>query len=305
MSAVSLLRRALVKQIADYSVLNKSVTCQVQQQRHQWNLVEVPKPGVKGKSYRRIVHFKDEYTVEPLEVTNLAGRDPVTGRVVANGIGGGIKHKYHWIHWVRDGPTDLNEKPREDRVLEVFKDGCRTSFVALIGGGRDLRYILATQNMKAGDIIRTHRGIPRNYVRAFEGDAYPLGALPIGTIVHCVEKYPGLGGFLIHAAGTYGKILQRSGDRIIVKMPSKKEFSLHETCMATVGRLSNVLHGSTPIGSAQKNRELGNRPRSGLWQRKTGRSGRKIKPLPPVRKFDSTEKIKVERLNLNLRALNN
>ncbi|XP_053976562.1 39S ribosomal protein L2, mitochondrial [Hylaeus volcanicus] len=305
MSAVSVLRRAFVKQIADYSVLNKLVTCQVQQQRHQWNLVVVPKPGVNGKSYRRIVHFKDEYTVEPLEVTNLAGRDPVTGRVVANGIGGGIKHKYHWIHWVRDGPIDLNEKPREDKVLEVFKDGCRTSFVALIGGGRDLRYILATQNMKAGDIIRTHRGIPRNYVRAFEGDAYPLGALPIGTIVHCVEKYPGLGGFLIHAAGTYGKILYRRDDRVIVKMPSKKEFSLHETCMASVGRLSNIPHGSTPIGSAQKNRELGNRPRSGLWQRKTGRSGRKIKPLPPVRKFDATEKIKVERLNLNLRELNN
>lgn len=38
-----------------------------------------PKPGF-GKSYRRIVHFPEEYTVKPLEVTNLAGRDPETGR---------------------------------------------------------------------------------------------------------------------------------------------------------------------------------------------------------------------------------
>lgn len=49
------------------------------------------------------------------------------------------------------------------------------------------------------------------------------------------------------------------------------------------GRLSNIEHGNTHIGSPQKNRELGNRPRSGLWQRKTGRHGRKIKKLPPMR----------------------
>lgn len=227
-----------------------------------------------------------------------------TGRVVANGIGGGIKHKYHWIKWIRDGPKDLSEPPKEEKVLEVFKDGCRTSFVALVGTGKELKYILATENMKQGDVLRTHQGVTRNPVRPSEGDAYPLGALPLGTQVHCVEKYPGLGGFLIHAAGTYGTIIRRDGDRMIVQMPSKKQFSLHETCMATVGRLSNVEHGSTPIGSAQRNRELGNRPRSGLWQRKDGRHGRKIRPLPPVRKFDPTNKTQAECLVLNLSGFN-
>lgn len=210
-----------------------------------------------------------------------------TGRVVAKGIGGGIKHKYHWIRWIRDGPTDLKEPPKIHKVLEIFKDGCRTANVALIGSGQELSYILATEKMKVGDMLKTHKGIPRNPVRAYEGDAYPLGALSMGTLVHCVEKYPGLGGFLVHAAGTYATLLRKDGtDRVIIKMPSKKEFSLHETCMATVGRLSNIEHESTPVGSAQKNRELGNRPRSGLWQRKTDRCGRKIRPLPPVRKFD-------------------
>lgn len=228
------------------------------------------------------------------------------GRLVVKGIGGGIKHKYHWIKWVRDGPTDIKEPPREDKVLEVFKDGCRTSFVALVGSGRELYYILATQNMKPGDVLRTHRGIPASTVRANEGDAYPLGALAKGTTVCCVEKYPGLGGALIHSAGTYGVIVKRDGeDRVVVKMPSKKEFSLHETCMATVGRLSNEKHGSTPIGSAQKNRELGNRPRSGLWKRKTGKYGRKLRRLPPVRRFDAdTRKERKEKLELNIYTLN-
>lgn len=283
--SATMITRCLVSRALNISGIKQLSWCE-QQNRNLWKKVDKPKPGVSGKSYRRIVHFPEKYTVEPLNVTNLAGRDPVSGRVVAKGIGGGIKHKYHWINWRRDGPTSVDEKPKEERVLQIMTDGCRTAFIALVASGQELKYILATENMKAGDIIRTSQAIPRIPVRAKEGDAYPLGALPIGTVVHNVEKYPGAGGCLIHAAGTYGTILRRDGtDRVIIQMPSKKEFSLFETCMATVGRLSNITHGSTPIGSAQRNRELGNRPRSGLWQRKDGRHGRKIRPLPPVRRF--------------------
>lgn len=154
--------------------------------------------------------------------------------------------------------------------------------------------------MKPGDILRTHRGIPRNTVRASEGDAYPLGALPVGTQVNCVEKHPGLGGSLIHSAGTFATISKHDGDRVIIKVPSKQIFSLHNTCMATVGRLSNVEHGTTPIGSAQKNRELGNRPRSGLWQRKdSSKYGRRIKPPPTVQTIGFTPKSNAELLVLH------
>ncbi|CAD0202231.1 unnamed protein product [Chrysodeixis includens] len=246
-----------------------------------------PKPGL-GKSYRRIVHFPDQYTVKPLEVTNLAGRDPESGRVVAKGIGGGIKHKYHWIDWVRDGPTE--GPPQEEKVIQVMEDGCRTAHIALVAVGAKLKYILATENMKAGDIIKSSRHLPRIPVRANEGDAYVLGALPAGTIVHCVEKVPGQGGLFIHAAGTCGTILRKQDDRVIVQMPSKRMFSLDQHCMAVVGRLSNIDHGTTPIGSPQRNRWLGNRPRSGLWQRKSGRHGRKIKPPKPVKEITAAAK---------------
>lgn len=137
-------------------------------------------------------------------------------------------------------------------------------------------------------------------VRANEGDAHPLCALPVGTVVHCVEKYPGLGGFLVHAAGTFATITRRVGDRVIIQLPSKQELSLDGTCMATVGRISNVEHGKTPIGSAQRNRELGNRPRSGLWHRKTGKHGRKIRPLPPVRVITTGPPKPIEPIKLSL-----
>lgn len=126
--------------------------------RTTFKFVDKPKPG-DGKSYRRIIHYPKEYTVEPLNVTNLAGRDPVTKRLVAKGIGGGIKHKYHWVDWVRDGPKE--GPPQLEKVIEVIFDGCRTAKVALIAVGDKLKYILATENMKPGDIIKTSRFIPR------------------------------------------------------------------------------------------------------------------------------------------------
>ena len=85
-------------------------------------IVTPPKPEIgRGKSFRRIVHFPENYTVKPLEVTNLGGRDPKTGRLAVKGIGGGIKHKYHWIDWHRVGPSE--GPPQEERVIQIIKDG--------------------------------------------------------------------------------------------------------------------------------------------------------------------------------------
>jgi len=275
-------------------VLNSIGAIQV---REKCKVVEKPKPGA-GTQFRRIVHFKDEYTVEPLKITHLAGRDPASGRVVAKGIGGGIKQDYHWIKWVRDGPED--GPPQEEIVIDVIFDGCRTANIALVGVGDELKYILATENMQPGDVIRTSRHIPRIPVRPNDGDAYPLGALPVGTRIHCLEKNPGYPCHLIHAAGTFGTIIRKFDDKVVVQMPSKREFAFDQTCMATVGRVSNIDHDKQHVGSAQRMRELGNRPRSGLWKRKEGRHGRKIRRLPPMTLVAPPPKQNEETLKLTL-----
>ncbi|XP_073959886.1 large ribosomal subunit protein uL2m-like [Choristoneura fumiferana] len=84
-------------------------------------------------------------------------------------------------------------------------------------------------------------------------------------------------------------------------MPSKRLFSFDQHCMAVVGRLSNIEHGSTPIGSPQRNRWLGNRPRSGLWHRKDGRHGRKIKPPKPVKEIYHPKKAKPVAIQLSMK----
>lgn len=81
MAMSGLLRRVVGKNF-DIFLYNGSLGCQVQQTRatQSFVVIDKPKPGVKGKSYRRFVHFEDKYTVKPLQVTNLAGRDPITGK---------------------------------------------------------------------------------------------------------------------------------------------------------------------------------------------------------------------------------
>lgn len=89
--------------------------------KYIWNMPNLPKPGAGEGQFRRVVHYPDEYTIKPLNNTHLAGRDPVSGRVIAKGIGGGIKHKYHWIKYVRDGP--LEGPPQEEKVYNLIPDG--------------------------------------------------------------------------------------------------------------------------------------------------------------------------------------
>lgn len=186
-------------------------------------------------------------------------------------------------------------------VLEIIKCGCRTAHVALVGVGNELKYIIASENMKAGDIIRTSKFIPRIPVRANEGDAYPLGALPVGTIIHNIEKFPEGKNHFVHAAGCYATITRKFDDRVVVTLTNKREYALLQNCMAVVGRVSNVEHSRTHIGSAQKLRELGYRPRSGLWQRKSGRHGRKIRKTPPMKLYAPPEKKNSEKVILTLR----
>uniref|UniRef100_A0A1B6K0D2 Uncharacterized protein n=1 Tax=Homalodisca liturata TaxID=320908 RepID=A0A1B6K0D2_9HEMI len=256
---------------------------------------DLPKPS--GAFWRK-VHFPEEYTVEPLEVTRLGGRDPVTGRKILKRVGGGLKYKYHWIQWKREGPKE--GPPLVEKVMLIMDDWCRTSKIALVANGKEMKYYLATENMKPGDLIRTSMHIPRIPVNPNEGDAYPLGALPMGTKIHCVEKFTGTGGYYVHAAGSSATILRKMGDKVVVQLPSKIEVALPPENMCVVGRLSNIHNDKMHIGSPNRLRELGYRPRSGLFQLKTGRFGRKIYALPPVKEIVQEKKEEPEYLTLTL-----
>ncbi|XP_053730435.1 39S ribosomal protein L2, mitochondrial isoform X3 [Synchiropus splendidus] len=201
----------------------------------------------------RFWKIREKYTVRPIGMRKTGGRDH-TGRIRTHGIGGGHKQRYRIIdfHRLRYEPQKEGV-PFEEKVVEVRYDPC-------------------------SKLIRCA-------VSANEGDAYPLGALPVGTLINNLEVQPGKGSEYIRAAGTSGVLLRKVNGTAIVQLPSKLQVQVQETCMVTVGRVSNIDHNKRIIGKAGRNRWLGKRPSSGLWQRKGGWAGRKIKPLPPMKSF--------------------
>jgi large subunit ribosomal protein L2 len=136
--------------------------------------------------------------------------------------------------------------------------------------------------MKIGDLIRTSGEISKNPVVAYEGDAYPVGALPVGTVVHNIEPTPGVGGHWCKAAGSSATLVRKIDNRCIIKLPSNNELSLDQNCMVTVGQVSHASHQDEKLKHAVDIRDLGYRPRSGLWQRKGPRFGRKIRSPKPL-----------------------
>ena len=118
-------------------------------------------------------------------------------------------------------------------------------------------------------------------VKASEGDAFPVGALPVGTIVNSVEDFPGRGAKYAVNAGTCATIMKRIDNRCILQLPTKHEISIREDCMVTVGRLSNVDRNEFVYGKAGAKRLLGIRPKLGLFHPKTSRFGRRpFRPKP-------------------------
>lgn len=180
--------------------------------------------------------------------------------------------------------ADTDGSPVIERVLEIVDDMNRSAKLAMVGRNEHLRYIVATENMKVGDLITTFGDIPRTPVKPQEGDAHPLGALPLGTMICCLQMYPerDAPSKTAAAAGVGAFLVKKQDGRCIVKLPSKREINVDERCMCTVGRVSNVDHDKFQYGKAGARRWAGFRPRSGWWQRKDARFGRKPKRTRPV-----------------------
>lgn len=223
-----------------------------------------------------------KYTMRPLPLPKSGGRGH-NGRILTHGVGGGHKKNYRMVDFKRTGPKE--GEPLVEQVLKVTYDPCRTANIAIVAGGNDKRYILASENMKPGDLIKTSGKLTRMAVRAAEGDAHPVGSLPVGAVIHNVELYAGEGGAVARAAGTSAQLVRKVGDRCIIRMPSKREINVSQDCMVTLGRVSNVEHNNRIIGKAGRSRWLGVRPQSGWWHRKTGYNGRKIRPIKPTKTY--------------------
>ena len=172
------------------------------------------------------------------------------GRVTARHRGGGHKRTYRMIDFKRRkwGVSALVER--------IEYDPNRTAYIALLKyDDGELAYIVAPQRLAAGDKV-----IAAATADIKPGNAMPLQAIPVGSIIHCVEMKPEKGAQIARSAGSYAQLVGRDGPYAIVRLNSGEQRLIHGNCMATIGAVSNPDNSNTNKGKAGRNRWLGRRP---------------------------------------------
>jgi large subunit ribosomal protein L2 len=206
----------------------------------QRQLVLVDRSGLyKGAPLKALTKGKKQY----------AGRNN-TGRITVRWQGGGHKQSYRTIDFKRT----KHDMPAKVERLEY--DPNRSAFIALVKyKDGALSYILAPQRLAPGDTV-----ISGDKVDVKPGNAMPLSAVPVGTIVHNIEMKPGKGGQIARAAGSYAQYLGRDAGYALLRLNSTEVRRVLLECKATIGAVSNPDHMNEVISKAGRNVWRGKRP---------------------------------------------
>ena len=208
-------------------------------------------PGQRGLvQITRIQLYKGKPAKELLEGLKKKGGRNNCGRVTARRRGGGHKRRYRLIDFGR------RKFGVSAWVKHLEYDPNRSSPVALLEYDDGIRaYILAPQKLQIGDRVISGRRVD---IRP--GNAMPLKDIPIGTIIHNIERKPGAGGRIARSAGNYAQLIGKSQGYAQLRLSSGEMRMFRSECMATVGAVSNADHHSRKLGKAGRKRWFGKRP---------------------------------------------
>lgn len=202
-----------------------------------------------GQTFEEITRTTPEKSlVESLH--RKAGRNS-HGRITVRHRGGGHARKYRIIDFKR------NKLDIPARVNSVEYDPNRSARIALlVYADGEKRYIVAPLGLKVGDSVLSSR--TEAEVRV--GNALPLDRIPLGTMIHNVELYPGRGGQMVRAAGAAAQLMAKEGGYATLRLPSGEIRLVRRICMATIGQVGNVDHANVKLGKAGRKRWKGWRP---------------------------------------------
>ncbi|GBR01344.1 50S ribosomal protein L2 [Acetobacter oeni] len=193
----------------------------------------------KGKPVKRLTEGK-----------NKSGGRNNHGRTTSRFRGGGHKQSYRYVDFKRRKLDVIG------MIERLEYDPNRTAFIALVKyEDGELAYILAPQRVKAGDQV-----VAGARVDIKPGNAMPLSAIPVGTIIHNIELKQGAGGKLSRSAGTYAQLVGKDSGYAQIKLQSGELRVVRGECFATVGAVSNPDNMNQHMGKAGRSRWLGRRP---------------------------------------------
>ena len=212
------------------------------------------KPTSPGRRFVTVSTFEEVTTNEPEKsllapLKKQSGRN-ASGRITVRHRGGGHKRKYRIIDFKR------NKDGIPAKVASIEYDPNRSARIALLHyADGEKRYIIAPAGLKVGQLIESG---PDADIKA--GNALQLRNIPLGTMIHNLELYPGAGGQLVRSAGTSAQLMAKEGKHAHIRMPSGEMRLLLQDCRATIGQVGNVDHENISIGKAGRKRWMGIRP---------------------------------------------
>ena len=209
------------------------------------------KPTTPGRRGMTVTDYSVLSKVEPerslLEpMKKSAGRNN-TGRITVRHHGGGNRTKYRVIDFKRD-KLDM---PATVKTLEY--DPNRSAHIALVQyEDGEKRYIIAPEGLAVGDTVMSG---PHADIKP--GNCLPFANIPVGTIVHNIELYPGKGAQLVRSAGNMAQLMAKEGK---YALPSGEMRNVPVNCIATIGQVGNIDHENVNLGKAGRKRHMGWRP---------------------------------------------
>ena len=177
-----------------------------------------------------------------------AGRNSY-GKITVRHHGGGNKQKYRLIDFKRSADETA-------KVIGIEYDPNRTSYIALIENEEGKKsYIIAPVGLTDGDTVASGENADIK-----PGNVLPISAIPVGTIIHNIELYPGKGAQLVRSAGAFAQLMAKENGTAQVRLPSGEVRIVRLDCKATIGQVGNLEHETVKLGKAGKTRHLGIRP---------------------------------------------
>ena len=204
--------------------------------------------GTVRPTFEEITTSKPEKSLlEP--VKKNAGRN-MYGRITVRHQGGGTKRQYRVIDFKR------NKDGIPATVKSIEYDPNRSAYIALLAyADGEKRYIIAPLGLTVGQKVMSGEG---SEIKV--GNAMPMSAMPVGTVIHNIEMQPGKGGQIARSAGESARLVAKEGTRATLKLPSGEMRMVSAKCRATIGQIGNVDHELVKWGKAGNTRYRGIRP---------------------------------------------
>jgi len=216
--------------------------------------IRVYKPTSPARRFMSVLSYEGLTKKAPeksltTDLRHKAGRNN-TGKITVRHQGGGERRKYRISDFRR------NKDSIPAKVVAIEYDPNRTCFIALlVYADGEKRYILAPIGLKVGDTVVSSASADIK-----PGNALPINAIPVGTLIHNIEMKPGRGGQLVRSAGMSAQLMAKENGYATVRLPSGEMRKLPLNVMATIGTVGNTDHENVRLGKAGRVRHMGIRP---------------------------------------------